>query len=50
MLSSTYYLAKSNNYGEIIANGTTAVKDPVRSMDVETATADGRTEYKGQTY
>ncbi|MBE0603395.1 MAG: YHS domain-containing protein [Deltaproteobacteria bacterium] len=28
----------------------TAVKDPVCGMDVETATAAGRTEYKGQTY
>lgn len=31
-------------------NTTTAVKDPVCGMDVETATAAGRTEYKGQTY
>jgi Cu+-exporting ATPase len=29
---------------------TTAVKDPVCGMDVETATAAARTEYKGQTY
>ena len=29
---------------------TTAVKDPVCGMDVETATAAGRTEHKGQTY
>ena len=29
---------------------TTVVKDPVCGMDVETATAAGRTEYKGQTY
>jgi Cu+-exporting ATPase len=28
----------------------TAVKDPVCGMDVETASAAGRTEYKGQTY
>ena len=29
---------------------TTIVKDPVCGMDVETATAAGRTDYKGQTY
>ena len=29
---------------------TTAVKDPVCGMDVESATAAGRTEFKGQTY
>jgi P-type Cu+ transporter len=29
---------------------TTAVKDPVCGMDVDTATAAGKTEYKGQTY
>ena len=28
----------------------TAVKDPVCGMDIETATAAGRTEHKGQTY
>jgi Cu+-exporting ATPase len=31
-------------------NTTTAVKDPVCGMDVEVATAAGRTEHKGQTY
>jgi Cu+-exporting ATPase len=31
-------------------NNTTAVKDPVCGMDVEAATAAGRTEYKGKTY
>ncbi len=31
-------------------NSTTAVKDPVCGMDVETTTAAGRTEHKGQTY
>ena len=31
-------------------NSTTAVKDPVCGMDVEPATAAGRTEHKGQTY
>jgi P-type Cu+ transporter len=31
-------------------NTTTAVKDPVCGMDVDTATAAGRTEYQGQTY
>ena len=30
-------------------NSTTAVKDPVCGMDVESATAAGRTEHKGQT-
>ena len=29
---------------------TVAVKDPVCGMDIETDTAAGRTEYKGQTY
>jgi hypothetical protein len=29
---------------------TTAVKDPVCGRDIETATAAGRTEYKGQMY
>jgi len=29
---------------------TTAVKDPVCGMDIEAATAAGRTEHKGQTY
>jgi Cu+-exporting ATPase len=29
---------------------TTAVKDPVCGMEVETANAAGRTEHKGQTY
>jgi YHS domain-containing protein len=36
--------------GEMIMKNTTAVKDPVCGMDVETATAAGQTEYKGQTY
>jgi YHS domain-containing protein len=31
-------------------NSTTAVKDPVCGMDIETASAAGQTEYKGQTY
>jgi Cu+-exporting ATPase len=31
-------------------NSTTAVKDPVCGMDVESAIAAGRTEHKGQTY
>ena len=31
-------------------NNTIAVKDPVCGMDIETATAVERTEYKGQTY
>ena len=31
-------------------NTTTAVKDPVCGMDVEAATAAGRTQHKGQTY
>ena len=29
---------------------TTAVKDPVCGMDVETETAAGRSDYKGETY
>ncbi len=29
---------------------TTAAKDPVCGMDIETATAAGQTEYEGQTY
>ena len=29
---------------------TTAVKDPVCGMEIETTTAAGRTEHKGQTY
>ncbi len=29
---------------------TTVVKDPVCGMDIEAATAAGRTEHKGQTY
>jgi Cu+-exporting ATPase len=36
--------------GEIMMNSTTAVKDPVCGMDIETATSTGRTEHKGQTY
>jgi Cu+-exporting ATPase len=31
-------------------NSTTAVKDPVCGMDIESANAAGRTEHKGQTY
>jgi YHS domain-containing protein len=38
------------NEGEIIMSSTTAVKDPVCGMDIETATSAGRTEHKGQTY
>jgi Cu+-exporting ATPase len=34
----------------MIMKSTTAVKDPVCGMDIETATAAGRTEHKGQTY
>jgi YHS domain-containing protein len=34
----------------MIMKSTTAVKDPVCGMDVEKATAAGRTEHKGQTY
>jgi YHS domain-containing protein len=34
----------------MIMKNTTAVKDPVCGMDVETATAAGRTEHKGMTY
>lgn len=28
----------------------TSVKDPVRGMDIDPATAAGKSEYKGQTY
>jgi P-type Cu+ transporter len=34
----------------MIMKNTTAAKDPVCGMDIETATAAGRTEYKEQTY
>jgi Cu+-exporting ATPase len=34
----------------MIMKNTTAVKDLVCGMDIETATAVGRTEFKGQTY
>ena len=33
-----------------MAKSTTDVKDPVCGMNIETATAAGRTEYKGQAY
>jgi Cu+-exporting ATPase len=36
--------------GETTMKSATAVKDHVCGMDVETATAAGQTEYKGQTY
>jgi len=42
-------LVKTNE-SEMIMNNTTAVKDPVCGMDIETASAAGRTEHKGQTY
>jgi len=38
------------NEGEMTMKSATAVKDPVCGMDIETATATGRTEYNGQTY
>jgi len=41
---------KSTNEREIKMTSTTVVKDPVCGMDIETATAAGQTEYKGQTY
>jgi Cu+-exporting ATPase len=34
----------------MVMNNTTAVKDLVCGMDVESATAPARTDYKGQTY
>jgi YHS domain-containing protein len=34
----------------MIMKSTTAVKDPVCGMDIETASAAGRTEHNGQTY
>ena len=36
--------------GEITMKTTTAVKDPVCGMDIEMATAAGRSEHKGQMY
>jgi len=42
-------LVKTNE-GEMTMKNTTAVKDPVCGMDVETATAAERTEHQGQTY
>jgi hypothetical protein len=36
------------NEGEMTMKNTTAVKDPVCGMDIETATAAGRSEHKGQ--
>ena len=39
-----------HNEGERVMKSTTAVKDPVCGMDIEIATAAGRTEHKGQTY
>jgi YHS domain-containing protein len=38
------------NQGEITMKNATAVRDHVCGMDIETSTAAGRTEYKGQTY
>ncbi len=38
------------NEGEMTTKNTPAVKDPVCGMDIEVATAAGRTEHKGQTY
>lgn len=40
----------NTNEGEMIMKNTTDAKDPVCGMDMETATAVGRTEYQGQTY
>lgn len=36
--------------GETTMTSTTAVKDPVCGMEIEPASAAGRTEYKGQMY
>ena len=41
---------KITNEEEIEMTSTTVVKDPVCGMDIETATAAGQSEYKGQTY
>lgn len=38
------------NEGEMIMKNTTVVKDPVCGMDVETVSAAGHTDHKGQTY
>ncbi len=35
---------------EIVMKSATVVKDPVCGMDVETASAAGHTDYKGETY
>jgi YHS domain-containing protein len=43
-------LVTVQNKGDMVMANTTAVKDLVCGMDVEAATAAGRTEYKGQTY
>ena len=40
----------NTNEGQTIMKNTTAVKDPVCGMDVDAATAAGRTEHNGQTY
>ena len=38
------------NEGKMKMKSTTVVTDPVCGMDIESATAAGRTEYKGQAY
>jgi Cu+-exporting ATPase len=38
------------NRGELTMNNTTAVKDLVCGMDIDSGTAAGRTEFEGQTY
>src|SRR5450756_3087361 len=46
----TWLHRKHRNKGDNVMKNTTAVKDLVCGMDVESATAAGRTDYKGQTY
>src|ERR1035437_8145510 len=46
----TWLHRKHRNKGDIVMKNTTVVRDPVCGMDVELATAAGRTDYKGQPY
>ena len=43
-------LIERTNKGEMTMKSATAVKDPVCGMQIETATAAGQSEYKGQAY
>ena len=46
----TWLHRKHRNKGDNVMKNTTDVRDLVCGMDVEAATAAGRTDYKGQTY